>query len=428
MSELDPSQPEEILRIAAKGDGITASGRFAWGAAPGDLLLPDGTLQPGPHHVAPVCRHFGRCGGCQLQQLDEETLAGFVEARVANASASQALGAERIAPPHLSPPGTRRRASLRAESSSGRVVIGYREAGSHRLVELAECAVLVPEFVTLLPHLRKLLIRIGQAAAAGGKARKGGGKGAARSGSLGKMAADVELTLTEQGVDVGIKGLTAEGLAITEAMLDFAREHRLARLTLDQGYGPEMIWEPEPVTVNLAGVSVPFPPGSFLQATLDGEQALTAAACEWLAGAPAVADLFAGLGTFAFALAGEGAKVLAVEAARDAHLACKGAAGQRQLPVHALHRDLFRNPLLPDELNRFAGVVLDPPRAGAREQVERLADSTVARIVYISCNPSSWARDAALLIESGYRLVEVRPVGQFRWSTHVELASLFVRA
>lgn len=428
MSELDPSQPEEILRIAAKGDGITASGRFAWGAAPGDLLLPDGTLQPGPHHVAPVCRHFGRCGGCQLQQLDEETLAGFVEARVANASASQALGAERIAPPHLSPPGTRRRASLRAESSSGRVVIGYREAGSHRLVELAECAVLVPEFVTLLPHLRKLLIRIGQAAAAGGKARKGGGKGAARSGSLGKMAADVELTLTEQGVDVGIKGLTAEGLAITEAMLDFAREHRLARLTLDQGYGPEMIWEPEPVTVNLAGVSVPFPPGSFLQATLDGEQALTTAAREWLAGAPAVADLFAGLGTFAFALAGEGAKVLAVEAARDAHLACKGAAGQRQLPVHALHRDLFRNPLLPDELNRFAGVVLDPPRAGAREQVERLADSTVARIVYISCNPSSWARDAALLIESGYRLVEVRPVGQFRWSTHVELASLFVRA
>ncbi|MDE2619834.1 MAG: class I SAM-dependent RNA methyltransferase [Sphingomonadales bacterium] len=425
MSEFDPSQPEEILRIAAKGDGITASGRFAWGAAPGDLLLPDGTLQPGPHHVAPVCRHFGRCGGCQLQQLDEATLAGFVEARVANASASQALGAERIAPPHLSPPGTRRRASLRAESSSGRVVIGYREAGSHRLVELAECAVLVPEFVALLPHLRKLLIRIGQAAAAGGKARKGkpsGGKGP------GKMAADVELTLTEQGVDVGIKGLTAEGLAITEAMLDFAREHRLARLTLDQGYGPEMIWEPEPVTVNLAGVSVPFPPGSFLQATLDGEQALTAAAREWLAGAPAVADLFAGLGTFAFALAGEGAKVLAVEAARDAHLACKGAAGQRQLPVHALHRDLFRNPLLPDELNRFAGVVLDPPRAGAREQVERLADSTVARIVYISCNPSSWARDAALLIESGYRLVEVRPVGQFRWSTHVELASLFVRA
>lgn len=423
MTEAQPTQPEEILRIAAKGDGITASGRYAWGAAPGDLLLPDGTLQPGPHHVAPVCRHFGRCGGCQLQQLDEGSLADFVTARVANASASHELGAELVKPPHLSPRGTRRRASLRAESSAGRVVIGYREAGSHRLVELAECAVLVPEFVALLPALRKLLIRIGQAAAAGGKGRKGKG----RPTGPGKMAADVELTLTEQGVDLGIKGLTAEGLAITEAMLDFARDHGLARLTLDQGYGPEMIWEPEPVTVNLSGVSVPFPPGAFLQATADGEAALVGAAREWLAGVPAVADLFAGLGTFALALAGPATKVLAVEAARDAHLACKAAAGQRQLPVHALHRDLFRNPLLPDELNRFAGVVLDPPRAGAREQVERLAQSTVPRIVYISCNPSSWARDAALLVEAGWRLAELRPVGQFRWSTHVELASLFVR-
>ncbi|MBC2663281.1 class I SAM-dependent RNA methyltransferase [Novosphingobium flavum] len=425
MSASDTTQPEEILRIAAKGDGVTASGRYAWGAAPGDLLLPDGTLQPGPHHVAPVCRHFGRCGGCQLQQLDEESLAAFVEARVANASASQELGVERITPPHLSPPGSRRRAALRAESSSGRVVIGYREAGSHRLVELAECPVLVPEFVALLPDLRKLLIRIGQSAAAGAKGRKGRAPG--KGSAPGKMAADVELTLTEQGVDLGIKGLTAEGLAITEVMLDFARRHGLARLTLDQGYGPDMIWEPEPVTVNLSGVSVPLPPGSFLQATRDGEDALVGAAREWLGGLPAIADLFAGLGTFAFALAGEGSKVLAAEAARDVHLACKTAAAVQQRPVHALHRDLFRNPLLPDELNRFAGVVLDPPRAGARDQVERLADSTVGRIVYISCNPSSWARDAALLIAGGYRLAEVRPVGQFRWSTHVELASLFLR-
>nr|WP_246438467.1 class I SAM-dependent RNA methyltransferase [Novosphingobium piscinae] len=413
------------MRIAAKGDGVTATGRYAWGAAPGDWLLPDGSLQRGPHHVDPVCRHFGRCGGCQLQQLDEESLAAFVTARVANASASQELGAEHLAAPHLSPPGSRRRAALRAESASGRVVIGYREAGSHRLVELAECAVLVPEFVALLPALRKLLIRIGQSAAAGSKRAGKGGRG--KQAGPGKMAADVELTLTEQGVDVGIKGLAVEGLAITEAVLGFAQEHRLARLTLDQGYGPEMLWEPEPVTVNLSGVSVPFPPGSFLQATLDGEAALVEAAREWLGGLPAVADLFAGLGTFAFALAGESTKVLAVEAAREAHLACKTAAARLQRPLHALHRDLFRNPLLADELNRFAGVLLDPPRAGAREQVERLAGSTVGRIVYISCNPSSWARDARLLVEAGWRLAELRPVGQFRWSSHVELASLFVR-
>ena len=411
---------EEIIRIAAKGDGITASGRFAWGAAPGDLLLADGTLEPGPHHVVPPCRHFSQCGGCQLQQLDEQTLAEFVSARVANASASQELGAEFIAAPHLSPPGARRRASLRAESSQGRVVIGYREAKSQRLVELTECPVMLPEFVALLTPLRKLLIAVGTGKQQGTSKRRG-------KHTHAKLAADIDLAMSEQGIDLAIKGVVVESLAGTEAMLEFARTQRLARLALDQGYGPEALWEPEPVTVSLAGVSVPFPPGSFLQATRDGEHALTAAVGEWLTGAGNVADLFAGLGTFTFALAGQGSKVLAVEAARAAHLACKSAAGRAQLPIHALHRDLFRNPLLPEELDRFDGVVLDPPRAGARDQIERIAASTVARVVYISCNPSSWARDAKTLVEAGYRLKELRPVGQFRWSTHVELASLFVR-
>lgn len=411
---------EEILRIASKGDGVTASGRFAWGAAPGDMLLGDGTLEWGPHHVEPPCRHFGRCGGCQLQQLDEESLTAFVEGRVANASASQELGAEQLGAAHLSPPASRRRASLRAESSGGRVVIGFREAKSHRLVELEECPVLVPEIVALLGPLRKLLIMMGKAAPA-----KKGRPGAKQPQQ--RMAADIEMTLVDQGVDLGVKGLTAEGLAATEAMLDFAREYKLARLTMDGGYGFETVWEPVPVTVTLGGIRVPFPPGSFLQATADGEEALVGAAREWLAGVPTVADLFSGLGTFAFALAGPETKVYAAEAARDAHLACKSAADRAQLPVFCAHRDLFRNPLQPDELSRFSAVVLDPPRAGAREQVECIAQSTVSRVVYVSCNPSSWSRDAARLIEAGFRLAELRPVGQFRWSTHVELASCFVR-
>lgn len=417
-----PTTAEEILRIAAKGDGVTASGRYAWGVAPGDVLLPDGTVQPGPHHVTPPCRHFGQCGGCQLQQLDEESLANFVEARVANASSSQELGAEAFAPPHLSPPFSRRRASLRAESSGGRVVIGFREAKSHRLVEVTECHVMLPEFTALLAPLRKLLIKLGQ-----GQAEPKGRRGAKGKHNHARMAADIEFAMTEQGVDLGIKGLKAEGLAATELLLDFARDNGLARIVLDQGYGPEAVWEPEPVTVRLGAVSVPLPPGAFLQATLDGEAALVGAACEWLEGAVNVADLFAGLGTFALALAGQGSRVLAVEAARDAHLACKSAAERGLVPVFAMHRDLFRNPLMGAELDKFDAVVLDPPRAGAREQVERLVDSKVGRIVYISCNPSSWSRDAAMLVDAGYRLVEVRPVGQFRWSTHVELASYFIR-
>ncbi len=397
------TETDEILRIAAKGDGVSASGRFVAGSAPGDLLLADGTLHHGPHHIAPACRHFGTCGGCQLQQLDDASLGTFVAERVANAATGQGLTPARIAAPYLSPPGSRRRAALRAESKGGRILLGYREARSHKLVDLAECPVLLPSLVEQIQPIRKLLARQG-----------------------GKIAADIELAQVEQGVDLAIKGLTVEGLAATEAMLDFARTQGLARLTLDQGYGAEALWEPEPVTVALGAISVGYPSGAFLQATADGEAALVAAAREWLGGAATVADLFSGLGTFALALAGP-AKVLSVEAARDAHTACKAAAGRAQLPVHALHRDLFRNPMDLDELNRFEAALLDPPRAGAREQVALLAMSQIPRIVYISCNPSSWSRDAATLVAGGYRLEELRPIGQFRWSTHVELASLFVR-
>ena len=405
------NDPEQILRIAAKGDGVTASGRFSAGAAPGDVLLADGSLEYGPHHAVPPCRHYGTCGGCQLQHLDEPSLTAFVAERVANAATGQGLTPTVIAPAHLSPPQSRRRASLRAEGKGGKVLLGYREGGSHHIVDLGTCPVLVPELVAMIAPLRKLLARHGQSQAKG----------------KGRVAVDIELAMTDQGVDLGLKGLTVEGLAATEAMLDFASAQGLARLVLDQGYGPEALWEPEPVTVTLGTVSVPFPPGAFVQATGDGEARLVAAAREWLGESGAIADLFSGLGTFAFALAGPGTKVLAVEAARDAHLACKGAAARAGLPIHALHRDLFRNPLQADELDRFDAVLLDPPRAGAREQIAHLATSKVPRVVYISCNPSSWARDAATLVASGYRLEELRPVGQFRWSTHVELASLFVR-
>jgi 23S rRNA (uracil1939-C5)-methyltransferase len=413
MTVLSVTEPEQILRIAAKGDGVTASGRFAAGSAPGDVLLANGSLEHGPHHVVPPCRHFGTCGGCQLQQLDELSLAAFVAERVINAATGQGLAPAVIAPPHLSPPHSRRRASLRAEGKGGKVILGYRESGSHRIIDLAECPVLVPELVALIGPLRKLLAR--------------NSHGTGQGQSKGRIAVDIDLAVTDQGIDLGLKGLTVEGLAATEAMLDFARVQNLARLVLDQGYGPEALWEPEPVTVGLGGVSVPFPPGAFLQATQDGEAELIAAAREWLGAGGAIADLFSGLGTFAFALAGPRTKVMTVEAARDAHLACRGAAGKAGLPIHALHRDLFRNPLQTDELDRFDGVLLDPPRAGAREQVGYLASSKVPRIVYFSCNPSSWARDAATLVGGGYTLQELRPVGQFRWSTHVELASLFVR-
>ncbi|MFN6935787.1 MAG: class I SAM-dependent RNA methyltransferase [Tsuneonella sp.] len=392
---------EEIVRIAAKGDGVTPSGRHLPFAAPGDVVLPDGTLQPGPHHAAPPCRHFGHCGGCQLQHLDEIALASFVRDRVVFAARSQGIEPEILADTHLSPPRSRRRASLHAQPGGGAIQIGFREAGSHRIVNLAECHVLRPELFALVEPLRRLLAR-----------------------QKGRWSVDVDLTLADQGVDCGLKGFTMEGLEATEATLAFAQDQSLARLTVDMGYGSEAIWEPEPVTASLGGTPVALPPGAFLQATHDGEEALTAAAREWLKDTGTFADLFAGLGTFAFAV---GRPCAAFEAARDAHLACRAATVRSPVEVEAYHRDLFRNPVAKGELTKFDAVLLDPPRAGAREQVARIAESDVGRVVYISCNPASWAKDARALADAGFRLAELRPVGQFRWSTHVELASLFLR-
>jgi 23S rRNA (uracil1939-C5)-methyltransferase len=394
---------EPIIRLAAKGDGVTASGRHVAGAVPGDLVDESGAIIPGPHHQTPPCRHFAACGGCQLQHSDDEALSEFVRDRVLNAARGQGLEPAALLPTHLSPPATRRRAGLHGLRTAKGAVLGYRAGGSHRIVDLAECPVLHPALAAMIAPLRRF------AAAYGPKTMVG-----------------IDLTLADQGVEANLVQFPLEGLGPTEGALDFAREQRLARLTIDQGYGPETLWEPEPATVTLAGVPVGLPPGAFLQATRDAEAVMAADAKAWLEGSRTVADLFSGLGTFAFALR-EGRKVLAVEAERAAHLACKAAGAQAGGTVLALHRDLFRSPLQPDELGRFDGVLLDPPRAGARAQVETIAASTLAQVAYVSCNPSSWARDAATLAAAGFRLTKLRPVGQFRWSTHVELVSLFVR-
>ncbi|HXH52660.1 MAG TPA: class I SAM-dependent RNA methyltransferase [Sphingomicrobium sp.] len=392
---------ELIVRIAARGDGVTASGRHVPFAVPGDALLDDGALAFGQHHQQPPCRHFPECGGCQLQHADDWGYLGYLSDRVRNALDQHGLETD-AREPHLSPPCSRRRATLRATRTGQSAVLGFNAEKSHRIVDMRECHILRPELFALIEPLRGLLaILLG---------RKG--------------SAEVQLTLVDQGPDVAIKGVRAEGLEAIEHLTHFCGRHGLARLSLDQGVGPETFYEPAPATITLSGVPVTFPVGAFLQATADGEAALVAAVQEIASGATSCADLFAGLGTFALA---QPAKVYAAEASRDAALALQSAANRsgRQLSVE--HRDLYRRPLDPSELARFDVVVLDPPRAGAAEQVAALAASSVTKIAYVSCNPATFARDAKALVGGGYKLEWVRPVGQFRWSTHVELAAGFAR-
>ncbi|HEX8226057.1 MAG TPA: class I SAM-dependent RNA methyltransferase [Allosphingosinicella sp.] len=392
------SDGDLIVGLAARGDGVGESGRFHPLAAPGDRVLPQGGIAAGPHRQVPPCRHFPECGGCQLQHVDDSAYAAFLRDRIASALAAQGVAVPDILDAHISPPCSRRRASLRAGRGGA---LGFNAEASHRIVDMRECHILRPELFALVAPLRALLRRLKPAATAG-----------------------VRLTLADQGVDLLLEKVEAADLEADEALGAFAAGHRLARLALDDGYGAQTRWEPEPVTVTLGAVPVPLPHGAFLQATAEGEAVLVDSVRRAVGEARIVADLFAGLGTFALSLEG---RVLAAEGARDAALALKAAAARAQRPVFVDHRDLFRRPLDTAELSRFEAVVLDPPRAGAREQAALLAGSAVPRVAYVSCNPSTFARDAAVLLEGGYRFEWIRPVGQFRWSTHVELVGAFRR-
>ena len=392
---------DPIVRIAARGDGVSASGKHVAFAVPGDELRDDGSLIEGPGHQVPPCRHFPECGGCQLQHLTDEAFADYCTSRVSGALSQHGLVTE-LRAPHLSPPRTRRRATLRALRAGRDIMIGFNAAGSNQIVDVCECHILTPSLFALVEPLRKLLATMLPP----------------------RRFAEVHLTLADQGPDLLLKGVAPDGLEAAEAVIEFAERHALARLSIDEGYGPEARFEPVPATVTLGGTPVTLPPGSFLQATADGEAALVDAVREGVAGAGRTLDLFAGLGTFALSLDGA---VTAAEASRDAILSLMAAARRSGRPVEAAHRDLYRRPYDAVELGAFEAVVLDPPRAGAAEQVKELAASSVPRIAYVSCNPATFARDAETLVLGGYRLLWARPVGQFRWSTHVELAAAFAR-
>jgi 23S rRNA (uracil1939-C5)-methyltransferase len=391
---------DTIVRIAARGEGVSATGTFHPLTAPGDVVHPDGRIDAGVHHAAPACRHYPLCGGCQLQHVDDAAYSAFVIDKISGALAIQGISAPAIHTPHISPPLSRRRVSLTFERHGQAVRIGFNERATHRLVDIQQCPVLRPELFALARALRSLLGRIVPARSRG----------------------SVQMTLADQGVDVLIRGAMIDGLEAAEAVTRFAADNQLARLSIDEGFGASPRWEPAPVTVTLGGTPVPFPEGAFLQATQDGEAALVSAVRAAVSGAARIVDLFAGLGTFALSL---GPVVHAVEGARDAALALIEASRRAGAGVSVEHRDLYRRPLTASELAAFDVVILDPPRAGAQEQVVQIAAAAVPRLVYVSCNPSTFARDARMLVEGGYRLDWIQPVGQFRWSTHVELAAAF---
>lgn len=394
-----------VERLGHLSDGVAPGPVFVPGALPGEVVtgwLAGDRLEdvrivtPSPHRRKPPCAHARACGGCALQHADDALVAGWKVDVVRGALAGQGLVAD-VTGPATSAPRSRRRATLAGRRTKAGVTLGFHRRGSDQLVSVPGCILLAPGVMAAFPALEAIVAT-----------------GASRKGELALMVTE---TLT--GADVAVSGGKPLDAALVQDLAALAEAHSLARLTWD---GEIVALRTQPV-VAMGRARVPLPPGAFLQATADGEAALLAAVRAAVGGAGRVIDLFAGCGTFALPLA-ETAEVLAVEG--DAALTAALAAAARTTPgLKALRvetRDLFRRPLLPDEL-RADAVVIDPPRAGAEAQVAEIARARVPVVAMVSCNPVTFARDAKVLVSAGYRLETVQVVDQFRWSTHVELAA-----
>ncbi len=397
-----------IIRLGHQGDGIAEGPVFAPMTLPGEVV--SGTLDgsrlrdmrivtPSDDRVSAPCRHYKSCGGCQLQHASDAFVADWKLGVVRQALAAQGLEAE-FRSIVTSAPKTRRRASLSVKRTKKGAMAGFHARGSDVIIQIPDCQLLNPGLMAAIPVAEKL-------ATIGGS----------RKGEL-----SVLVTLSEVGLDIAVSGGKELDEPLRLALSAETETHKLARLAWDG----EVIGQREPPVQRFGKALVAPPPGAFMQATPDGEAALLAAVKEIVGDAAQVADLFAGCGTFALPLA-ERAEVHAVEgeaamiAALD--LGWRRAEGLKKVTHEA--RDLFRRPLMPDELRKFDAVVIDPPRAGAEAQVRELAGSEVSKIAFVSCNPVTFARDARILTEAGFKLHWVQVVDQFRWSAHVELVAYF---
>ena len=403
----DLSETLELVRLGHDGDGVTADGVFVPYTVPGDVVRAarsnsrarvESILAPGPWRTAPACRHFGACGGCALQHVAREPYLAWKRELVVTALRQRGFEDVAVDEMRAVPPGTRRRAVFKARKTGGAVALGFQERDSRTLVDLGECPVLVPALVRLIDPLKKALANI-----------------------LGEDdTAEVHATATDAGADLSLKWKRARSPEALMSMAQIARDLDLARLT----------WNGEPVSIartpalRVGKFTVALPPEPFLQPTGEGERILQELVLEGVGPARCVADLFAGCGTFALMLA-DGRKVRAVE--ENGSMLEALAAATKGTKVETERRDLFRRPLSPPELAPFDAAVIDPPRPGAKAQAEMLAKSAVPRIVYVSCNPASFARDARILCDGGYVMRRVVPVDQFLWSAHVELAAVLER-
>ena len=400
-----------IDRLGHLGDGVATGpdgavfipqmlpGEVVEGDLQGGKLLNPRIVTPSVNRVRPPCAHARTCGGCMMQHAADEFVADWKLNIVRTALEGQGLSTL-FRPIVTCPPRSRRRATLAARRTKGGVLLGFHTRASDTLVAIPNCQLLHPDLIATFPAL-EALVRIG-----------------------GSRSAEMALTVTRSlaGPDVMVTGGKPIDAATQLDLARLAEVHGIARLT----WNGEMVSLRAQPLQRFGRALVAPPPGAFLQATAEGEAALLQTVALAVGAARKITDLFAGIGTFALPLA-ERAEVHAVEgeAAMLAALdkGARGAEGLRRITVQT--RDLFRRPLEPDEFKGVEAVVIDPPRAGAEAQSHALAAAKIPVIAAVSCNPVTFARDAKILMNSGYCLDWVQVVDQFRWSPHVELVARF---
>ncbi len=410
------AQTHTIQSIGAQGDGVAENGVFIALTLPGETVTARGSgdrlelaevVASSLDRVIPPCPHFGVCGGCALQHWAHAPYLAWKSDQVRAALARARIETE-IAVAFAALPGTRRRVALHARRVGREVHLGFKGRRSWSVEAIDVCTIADPTIVAALPILRTL---------------------AAPFLEHPKSAPILHVTATRTGLDIDVTGVERKGGGLSaDARARAARAcvgADIARVTL----AGEMVYQAQAPMVALGGAIVALPPGAFLQAVPAAEEAMASVMLEAAAGAHRIADLYCGVGTFTFRLAAV-APVLAADASAGAIAALRsamaGAPGLKAIVAEA--RDLDRRPVLAQELKKIDVVVFDPPRAGAAAQAAQLAQSKVARVVGVSCNPATFARDARTLIDGGFTLDKVAVVDQFLWSPHIELVGVFSRA
>ena len=359
-------------------------------------------VTPSPQRIDPFCPHFGTCGGCAIQHWRPEAYRTWKRQLVIDTLQHAGIDCEvgELIDAH----GTgRRRMTLHArQSQQGILRVGFAAAGRHEIIAIDHCPILDPAMhgaIEAANEIAELLRPVSK-------------------------PLDIQVTAADNGLDVDVRGSGPLGTALLTSLSKLAEKHNLARLTR---HGELVIMRKPPV-VRVGKAQVTLPPGSFMQPTALGETTLAELAFARAKGAKHIADLFCGFGPFAFRLA-EKFKVSAFDSDAVAVTALQNAVKLTQglKPIKAEARDLFRRPLMPQELRDYDGVVFDPPRQGAQAQSQQLAASRIALVVAVSCNPATFARDARILIDGGFKIDSVTPVDQFRHTPHVELVARFRR-